>query len=91
MIGYWPLQIQFKWNIGAPSMATSTNVQSLHNPNLNKLVRPQQRDIYVGPRISRIAEARWQGNFHELQVGMLVATLVDGDQMGHPFWIAKNT
>ena len=28
LVGYWPLQIQFKWNIGAPSMATTTNVKS---------------------------------------------------------------
>mgnify|MGYP006889222051 CR=1 FL=1 len=44
------------------------------NPNLNNLVCPRERNIYVGPRISCAAEARWQGNLHELQVGMLVAT-----------------
>ena len=26
-----------------------------------------------------------------LQVGMMVATLVGGDEMDHPFWIAKIT
>ena len=67
-------------------MVTTTNVQSLDN-----LVRPRQRDIYVGPRMSRATEARWQGNLHELQVEMMVATLVGGDEMGHPFWIAKIT
>ena len=24
-----------------------------------------------------------------LQVGMMVATLAGGDEMGHPFWMAK--
>ena len=43
------------------------------------------------PRISRTVEARWQGNLHELQVGMLVATLAGGDKLGHPFWIDKTT
>ena len=47
--------------------------------------------IYVGSRISRAAKARWQGNVHELQVGVMVATLAGGDEMGHPFWIAKIT
>ena len=31
----------------------------------------------------------WQGSLHELQVGMLAATLADDDDLGHPFWIAK--
>ena len=70
---------------------TTTNLQSLGNSDLNNLVRPRQRDIYVGPRISRAAEARWQDNVHELQVGMMVATLAVGDEMGHPFWIVKIT
>ena len=43
----------------------------------------------MGPRISCTVEARWQGSLHELQVGMLVATLADNDELGHPFWIAK--
>ena len=43
----------------------------------------------MGPRISRSAEARWQASLHELQVGMLVATLVGEDVLGHPFWIPK--
>ena len=47
--------------------------------------------MYVGPRISCVAEVRWQGNLHELQVGMMVATLAIGDEMGHSFWIAKIT
>ena len=56
---------------------------------LNNLVHPQQRDIYVGPRISHTAEARWQGDLHELQVGMLVATLAGDNEFDHPFWVAK--
>ena len=91
LVGSWPLQFPFNWNIGAPSIVTTNNLQSLGNSDLNNLVRPRQRDIYVGPRISRVAEARWQGNVHELQVGMMVATLAGGDEMGHPFWIAKIT
>ena len=87
--GYWPLQNQFEWNIGGSSMASTTPLQQLDNLELNNIVRPRQRDIYVGPRLSHVAETRWQGNLHELQVGMLVATLAGGDKLGHPFWIAK--
>ena len=58
---------------------------------LNNLVHPQQRDIYVGPRISCTVEARWQGNLHKLQVGILVATLVGDDELGHPSWIFAST
>ena len=43
----------------------------------------------MGRRISCVTEERWQGNLHELQVGMFVATLASGDKMDHPFWIAK--
>ena len=89
LVGSWPLQFQFNWNIGAPSLVTTTNLQSLDNSDLNNLVRPRQTDIYVGPRISRAVEARWQGNVHELQVGMMVATLAGGDEMGHPFGLRK--
>ena len=70
-------------------MASMTPLQPLDNLELNNLVPSRQRDIYVGPRLSHVVEARWQGNLHELQVGMLVATLARGDKLGHPFWIAK--
>ena len=43
----------------------------------------------MGPRISRAAEARWQASLHELQVGMLVATLAGDNEFDHPFWVAK--
>ena len=56
---------------------------------LGKLVHPEQRDIYVGPQMSRQTETRWQDNLQELQVGSMIATLADGDELGHPFWIAK--
>ena len=56
---------------------------------LNNLVHPQQRDIYVGPRISHTVKARWQGNLHGLQVGMLVATLAGDNEFDHPFWVTK--
>ena len=39
----------------------------------------------------RAAEARWQGNAHELQVGMMVTTLAGGEEISNPFWIAKIT
>ena len=86
---YWPLQNPFTWNIGVPSMVSTTHYQSLDNTELNNLVRPQHRDIYVEPKTSHIEKARWQANLHDLQVGMLVATLAGGDELGHPFWIAK--
>ena len=43
----------------------------------------------MGPRLSHVVETRWQGNLHELQVGMLVATLARGNRLGHPLWIVK--
>ena len=45
LVSYRPPEIQFQWSIGAPSMVTTTNVQSLDNPDLNNLVRARQRDI----------------------------------------------
>ena len=66
-------------------MMGMTRLQPLDYPELNNLVRPRQRDIYVGPRLSHVAKARWQGNLYELRVGMLVATLARGDKLGHPF------
>ena len=70
-------------------MVSTTRHQSLDNTDsLKNLVRPRQRDIYVGPRILCTTEARWQGDLHELQVGMLVPTLAGGDELGHLFWIA---
>ena len=47
LVGYWPLQFQFKWNIGASSMVVTINVQSLDNHDMNNQVRQRQRDIYV--------------------------------------------
>ena len=75
---YWPLHIPSRKNIGVGSLVSTSRHRSLENIELDNPVHPQQRDIYVGPRISHTAEARWQGNLHELQVGMLVATLAGG-------------
>ena len=43
----------------------------------------------MGPIISCTTEARWKGNLHELEIGMLVATLAEDDELKCPFWIAK--
>ena len=51
----------------------------------DSLLHPQQRDIYVGLRMTNAVEARWQGNLQELKVGMLIATLVDDNELGHRF------
>ena len=85
----WPIHIPFTWNIGVTSTISQTHHQPSNNIKLHNLVRPLERDIYVEPRKSRTVEARWQGNLQELQVGMLVATLVGDDNLGHSFWIAK--
>ena len=53
------------------------------------MIHPQQRDIYVRPRLSKDVEARWCGDLQDIEVGTLIATLADGDDLGHPFWIAK--
>ena len=34
-------------------------------------------------------ELRWQGNLQELKVGILIATPVDDNDLGHQFWIGK--
>ena len=53
------------------------------------MLHPQQRDIYVGPRMTKVAEACSQGNTQEINVGMLIATLAFDNDMGHQFWIGK--
>ena len=55
----------------------------------DSLVHPQQRDIYVGPRMTNAAEARWQGNLQELAAGMLIAKPANDNSHGHQFWIGK--
>ena len=71
-----------------PNVSTSQH-RLVDNMALNNLVQPQQRDVYVGPRTSHTIQARWQGNLHELQVGMLVATLAKDDELNHPFHTTK--
>ncbi|KAH7442452.1 hypothetical protein KP509_03G089500 [Ceratopteris richardii] len=39
--------------------------------------------------MTKQAEARWQGNLIEINVGTLIAVLADGDEATRPFWIAK--
>ena len=58
--GIWPLEIQFSWSV----LHTPNSQSSPRAPNaeLDILLHPQQRDIYVGPRMTKVAEARWQGN-----------------------------
>ena len=34
-------------------------------------------------------EARWQGNLQEIEAGMLIATPVEDNELGHQFWIGK--
>ena len=82
----WPITTPFTWSLG------KNNPTLCSNPlpdDIRLLSQPEQRDIYVGPRMSREAEARWHGNLQEISVGSLIVTLADGDELGHPFWIAK--
>ena len=85
--GNWPLDIPFTWSIHV------TNVFSIphQTPQFERdtLVHPQQRDIYVGPRLTRGAESIWHGNLQDITVGMLIATPAEGNELGHPFWIGK--
>ena len=55
----------------------------------DSLVHPQQRDIYVRPRMTKAIESRWQGNLQELKVGMLIATPTNNNDPGYQFWIGK--
>ena len=83
---HWPVQFPFTWSFGIQDQVLCSDQIP---DELRKIVYPQQRDIYVGPRMSKEAEARWQGNLEEIKVGSLIATLADNDALGHPFWIAK--
>ena len=71
--GIWPLQIPFTWCIQHTPNSQSPPCEP--NPDLDNLLHPPQRDIYVGPRMTKAAEARWQGNTQEIKVGMLIAHL----------------
>ena len=85
--GVWPLQLPFTWTVHhTPSSQSPTRAP---NAELDNLLHPQQRDIYVGPRMTKAAEARWQGNTQEIKVGMLIATPADDNDLGHQFWIGK--
>ena len=85
--GIWPLQIPFTWSVQhTPNSQTSPRAT---NVDLDNLLHPQQRDIYVGPRMTKATEACWQGNLQEMKVGMLIATPADDNDLGHQFWIGK--
>ena len=84
---FW-INFPFQWKIGAPLMMGRTHHHSLENVELNNLILPRQWDIYRGPRKSRTVEARWEGSLDELQIGMVVPTLVDNDELSYSFWIA---
>ena len=79
--GIWPLQIPFSWFV----LHTPNSQSSSRAPNaeLENLLHPQQRDIYVGPKMTKAAEARWQENTQEIKVGMLIVTPVDENELGH--------
>ena len=77
----------FMWSIQHPHGSQSP----LYAPNVNldSLLHPQQRDIYVGPRTKKVAKARWQGNLQEVKVGMLISTPTEDNDLGQQFWIGK--
>ena len=87
VVGNWNLQMPFTWFI----QQFVGSQLSYPTPNAidDSFVHPQQREIYVGQRMTKAVECRWQGNLQELKVGMLIATPVDNDHLGHQFWIAK--
>ena len=64
-IGNWTLQMPFTWFIqqsrGSQSPLHAAKV------NLDILLHPQQRDIFVGSRMTKEAEVRWQRNFSRTQ------------------------
>ena len=81
------LQIPFTWFVQHnPNFQTPPYAS---NGNLDNLIHPQQRDIYIGPRMTKVVEAHWQGNAQEINVGMLTVTPADANDMGHQFWIVK--
>jgi hypothetical protein len=83
----WNLETPFTWSLQHDRVNRSP--ERLVNAINDSLVHPQQRDIYVGPRMTKAAEARWQGNLQELTAGMLIATPADENSHGHQFWVGK--
>ena len=43
----------------------------------------------MGSRLTRGAESIWQGNLQDIYVGMFIATTIEGNGLGNPFWIGK--
>jgi hypothetical protein len=78
----WPISMPFSWSLGSKNLSEFSDTLS---DELAKLIRPDKRDIYVRPKMSKEAEARWRGNLQEIEVGMLIATLAEDDELGHSF------
>ena len=53
------------------------------------MLHPQQRDIYVEPRMTKVVEARWQENLQKLKVGIVIVTSTEDNELGHQFCIGK--
>ena len=87
VLGTWTVTIPFTWNF--QQCRDSQTSPLAPNAINDSLLHPPQRDIYVGPRLTKTAETRWQGNLQELKVGMLIATPADDNELGHQFWIGK--
>ena len=83
----WTLETPFTWSLQHDRVHITP--EQTTNAINDSLVHPQQRDIYVGPRMTKAAEARWQGNLQELAAGMLIATPADENSHGHQFWVGK--
>ena len=78
----------FTWSL-QHDRVTKKSPEQPKNAINDSLVHPQQRDIYVGPRMTKATEARWQGNLQELTAWMLIATPADENSHGHQFWLGK--
>ena len=65
--GIWPLQIPFTLSI--QHMPNSQSPPRAPNAVIDNVLHLQQRDIYVGQRMTKAAEARWQGNTQEKRSG----------------------
>ena len=83
----WTLETPFTWSLQHDCV--NKTPEQLENVINDSLVHPQQRDIYVGPRMTKAAKARWQGNLQELTEGMLIASPADENSHGNQFWVGK--
>ena len=79
--------MQFTWSLQHDRV--NNTLDQPNNAINDSLVHPQQRDIYVGPRMTKVAEARSQGNWQELAAGMLIATHAVRTHMATNFGLVK--